>query len=98
MCSFCGNSFWRVGDHLLPSRHFFYACSGAVMSFAQLALAPRLLENLQALGYQQPTPIQQAAIPPMLAGKDLMADTDSFNISEKVSNKIYIPYATYTGE
>ena len=32
------------------------------------------------------------------AGKDLMADTDSFNISEKVSNKIYIPYATYTGE
>ena len=32
------------------------------------------------------------------AGKDLMADTDSFNISKKVSNKIYIPYATYTGE
>lgn len=32
------------------------------------------------------------------AGKDLMADTDSFNISEKVSNKIYIPYAAYTGE
>ena len=31
-------------------------------------------------------------------GKELMADTDSFNISEKVSNKIYIPYATYTGE
>ena len=32
------------------------------------------------------------------SGKELMADTDSFNISEKVSNKIYIPYATYTGE
>lgn len=32
------------------------------------------------------------------AGKDLMADTDSFNKSEKVSNKIYIPYAPYTGE
>ena len=77
MCSVCGNSFWRVGDHLLPSRHFFYACSGAVMSFAQLALAPRLLENLQALGYQQPTPIQQAAIPPMLAGQDLMASAQT---------------------
>lgn len=32
------------------------------------------------------------------SGKELMADTNSFNISEKVSNKIYIPYATYTGE
>ncbi len=32
------------------------------------------------------------------AGKEVMADTQDFNISEKVSNKIYIPYATYTGE
>lgn len=32
------------------------------------------------------------------AGKEVMADTGDFNISEKVSNKIYIPYATYTGE
>lgn len=32
------------------------------------------------------------------SGKDMMEATDSFNISEKVSNKIYIPYATYTGE
>ena len=31
-------------------------------------------------------------------GKDLMADTSVFNISEKVANKIYIPYATYAGE
>ena len=27
-----------------------------------------------------------------------MADTENYNISENVSNKIYIPYATYTGE
>lgn len=32
------------------------------------------------------------------SGKGLMDDTASFNISEKVANKIYIPYATYTGE
>lgn len=31
-------------------------------------------------------------------GKDLMDGTDSYNISENVSNKIYIPYAEYTGE
>ena len=32
------------------------------------------------------------------AGSDLMADTDSYNISPNVSNKIYIPYGVYTGE
>ncbi len=32
------------------------------------------------------------------SGKELMDGTDSFNISENVANKIYIPYATYTGE
>ena len=43
------------------------------MSFADLALAPVLLENLQRLGYSQPTPIQQQAIPVILAGQDLLA-------------------------
>ena len=32
------------------------------------------------------------------SGKALMDGTDSYNISEKVANKIYIPYGTYTGE
>lgn len=32
------------------------------------------------------------------AGKTLMDGTDSYNISENVSNKIFIPYAEYTGE
>lgn len=32
------------------------------------------------------------------SGQEVMADTDSYNISENVSNKIYIPYAMYTGE
>lgn len=32
------------------------------------------------------------------SGKALMDGTDSYNISENVANKIYIPYATYTGE
>lgn len=31
-------------------------------------------------------------------GKELMADTSNFNISPNVSNKIYIPYASYTGK
>ena len=32
------------------------------------------------------------------SGQDVMANTDSYNISENVKNKIYIPYAMYTGE
>ena len=31
-------------------------------------------------------------------GKAVLDGTDSYNISENVSNKIYIPYAAYTGE
>lgn len=31
-------------------------------------------------------------------GKAVMDGTDNYNISENVSNKIYIPYAAYTGE
>ncbi len=44
-----------------------------VTGFAGLGLDPRLLEGLTALGYEEPTPIQVAAIPPLLAGRDLLA-------------------------
>jgi len=42
------------------------------MSFAPLGLAPALLKVLSELDYQDPTPIQAAAIPPALAGRDLL--------------------------
>jgi ATP-dependent RNA helicase DeaD len=41
-------------------------------SFAELALAPELCVALSGLGYEEPTPIQRAAIPPLLAGRDLV--------------------------
>ncbi|MET9021718.1 DEAD/DEAH box helicase [Actinopolymorpha sp. NPDC004070] len=41
-------------------------------SFADLGLRPELLHELSSLGYEEPTPIQLAAIPPMLAGRDLL--------------------------
>jgi ATP-dependent RNA helicase DeaD len=41
-------------------------------SFADLALAPELCRALAGLGYEEPTPIQRAAIPPLLAGRDLV--------------------------
>ena len=40
--------------------------------FAALGLEPRLVEPLTAAGYAEPTPIQREAIPPLLAGKDLI--------------------------
>ena len=43
------------------------------MSFSSLNLDARLLSGLTAAGYDQPTPIQSAAIPALLAGKDVMA-------------------------
>jgi ATP-dependent RNA helicase RhlE len=43
------------------------------MSFESLGLAPALLRALTEQGYTNPTPIQTAAIPPALEGKDLLA-------------------------
>ena len=40
--------------------------------FIALGLDPRIVEALVALGYEEPTPIQRAAIPPLLAGRDLI--------------------------
>jgi len=45
----------------------------AAMTFAALGLAAPLLQALDGLGYQTPTPIQAQAIPAVLAGRDLMA-------------------------
>src|SRR4029078_1097682 len=41
-------------------------------AFGGLGLPPALLEALTALGYEEPTPIQREAIPPLLAGRDLL--------------------------
>ena len=42
------------------------------MSFETLGLSPALLRALAEAGYAAPTPIQQQAIPPILAGHDLL--------------------------
>ncbi|MEU8300672.1 DEAD/DEAH box helicase [Micromonospora sp. NPDC048909] len=40
--------------------------------FADLGLRAELLGALSALGYEEPTPIQREAIPPLLGGQDLL--------------------------
>src|ERR671912_1111935 len=43
------------------------------MPFTQLKLHPDLLRGVKDLGFQKPTPIQADAIPPAVAGRDLLA-------------------------
>lgn len=42
------------------------------MSFDSFNLHPRILTNVQTLGYQTPTPIQHQSIPAVLLGQDVM--------------------------
>jgi ATP-dependent RNA helicase RhlE len=43
------------------------------MSFSDLGLQPELLRAVAEKGYDSPTPIQRAAIPAVLAGRDILA-------------------------
>ena len=42
------------------------------MKFTELGLLPEILGSLEKLGYSEPTPIQQQAIPLALQGKDIL--------------------------
>jgi len=42
--------------------------------FVGLGLDERLVEALSALGYEEPTDVQREAIPPLLAGRDILAE------------------------
>jgi ATP-dependent RNA helicase DeaD len=42
------------------------------VTFADLTLRPELQRALAGLGYEEPTPIQREALPPLLAGRDLV--------------------------
>ncbi|MEO6194853.1 MAG: DEAD/DEAH box helicase [Thermoanaerobaculia bacterium] len=42
-------------------------------NFSDFGLDPDLLRGIESVGFEQPTPIQQDAIPPALAGRDVLA-------------------------
>ncbi len=42
------------------------------MKFIEIGLLPEIMNNLEKLGYSEPTPIQQQAIPFALEGKDIL--------------------------
>ncbi|MEC9464295.1 MAG: DEAD/DEAH box helicase, partial [Myxococcota bacterium] len=47
------------------------------VQFKDLGLSPALLDALDAIGYQYPTPVQAAAIPVAATGRDVMAQAQT---------------------
>ncbi len=46
-------------------------------SFSTLPLKPALLTSLETLGYTEMTPVQEQSLPPMLAGRDVIAQAQT---------------------
>ena len=42
------------------------------MTFSELGICPEILEAIEVLGFETPSPIQEAAIPPALSGADIL--------------------------
>jgi ATP-dependent RNA helicase RhlE len=47
------------------------------LRFTEFNFNPDLLEGIAASGYETPTPVQEAVIPPILAGKDIIASAQT---------------------
>ena len=47
------------------------------MKFSELNLSPLLVTSLKELGFEEPTPIQQQAVPVALEGKDLIGQAQT---------------------
>ncbi|MFM7753536.1 MAG: DEAD/DEAH box helicase, partial [Cyanobium sp.] len=51
--------------------------SSSTSGFARFGFAPEILAALDAIGYSEPSPIQQAAIPELLLGRDLVGQAQT---------------------
>lgn len=49
----------------------------SVISFTDLGLSAPVLQAVEAIGYEVPSPIQAASIPPLLAGRDLLGQAQT---------------------
>jgi ATP-dependent RNA helicase DeaD len=49
----------------------------SVTSFAQMALAPSVLQSIEEVGYETPSPIQAESIPVLLEGRDLLGQAQT---------------------
>jgi ATP-dependent RNA helicase DeaD len=51
--------------------------STTISTFAELKLAPGVLQAIDAVGYESPSPIQAESIPPLLQGRDLLGQAQT---------------------
>ena len=51
--------------------------SSSLSTFRDLTLSPAILQALNEVGYETPSPIQAATIPPMLAGQDVVGQAQT---------------------
>src|SRR3954468_8465250 len=56
-----------------PSVSIHWRSDVTTMTFDELGLSPEILRAVAQEGYVDPTPVQELAIPHVLAGRDLMA-------------------------
>jgi ATP-dependent RNA helicase DeaD len=63
-----------TADRTTPRRGAARVVEESPDGFGAFGLDERLLTALADLGYEEPTPIQREAIPPLLAGRDLLAE------------------------
>ncbi len=47
------------------------------MQFTDFNIDPRMRKNLQAMGFEQPTPIQSATVPQALTGRDILGSAET---------------------
>jgi superfamily II DNA/RNA helicase len=47
------------------------------LKFLEFGLDPRVMEGIEAIGYQEATPVQEKAIPHILEGKDIIASAQT---------------------
>jgi ATP-dependent RNA helicase DeaD len=48
-----------------------------ITQFSQLAIAPSILQAIEEIGYESPSPIQAESIPPLLEGRDLLGQAQT---------------------
>jgi ATP-dependent RNA helicase DeaD len=56
----------------MTDTHMDVITDDGAQGFSDLGLGSKLLDVLTELGYEEPTPIQRQAIPPLLAGRDVL--------------------------
>jgi len=67
----------RAPSRIASADHHDAPLDSSVVNFADLDLSAPVLKALADVGYESPSPIQAATIPPLLAGKDVLGQAQT---------------------